>query len=70
MPCHHHLETYHTAYIEGAGLVGNPKGPLFVTIGRGTGLVADAHPSAREERQCDDPPARGGGRHHDPARQS
>ena len=39
MPCHHHLETYLTAYIEGAGLAGDPKGPLFATIGRGTGLL-------------------------------
>jgi site-specific recombinase XerD len=37
MPCHHHLETYLTAYIEGAGLDANPKGPLFRTIGRGKG---------------------------------
>ena len=36
MPCHHHLETYLTAYIEGAGLAEDPKGPLFGTIGRGT----------------------------------
>jgi integrase len=34
MPCHHHLETYLTAYIEGAGLATDPKGPLFRTIGR------------------------------------
>ena len=39
MPCHHHLETYLTAYIEGASLTGDPKGPLFATIGRGTGLL-------------------------------
>jgi site-specific recombinase XerD len=39
MPCHHHLETYLTAYIEGAGLADDPKGPLFATIGRGTALV-------------------------------
>jgi integrase len=39
MPCHHHLETYLTAYIEGAGLGDDPKGPLFRTIGRGTGLL-------------------------------
>src|ERR1700689_257056 len=39
MPCHHHLETYLAAYIEGAGLAGDPKGPLFATIGRGTGLL-------------------------------
>ena len=34
MPCHHNLETYLTAYIEGAGLDKDPKGPLFRTIGR------------------------------------
>src|ERR1700729_1017087 len=39
MPCHHNLETYIAAYIEGAGLAGDPKGPLFATIGRGTGLL-------------------------------
>jgi site-specific recombinase XerD len=39
MPCHHHLETYLAAYIDGAGLAGDPKGPLFRTIGRGTALL-------------------------------
>src|SRR5271165_4696946 len=39
MPCHHNLETYITAYIEGAGLADDPRGPLFRTIGRGTGLL-------------------------------
>jgi site-specific recombinase XerD len=39
MPCHHNLETYLTAYIEGAGLAEDPRGPLFRTIGRGTGLL-------------------------------
>jgi site-specific recombinase XerD len=37
MPCHHNLETYLTAYIEGASIAGDPKGPLFRTIGRDTG---------------------------------
>jgi site-specific recombinase XerD len=37
MPCHHNLETYLTAYIDGAGLAGDPKGPLFRTIGRSKG---------------------------------
>jgi len=37
MPCHHNLESYLTSYIEGAGLVGDPKGPLFRTIGRDKG---------------------------------
>ncbi len=36
MPCHHNLEAYLVAYIEGAGLAEDPKGPLFRTIGRGT----------------------------------
>ncbi len=39
MPCHHNLETYLTAYIEGAGIADDPKGPLFRTIGRGTGKL-------------------------------
>jgi integrase len=39
MPCHHNLETHLTAYIAGAGLDEDPKGPLFRTIGRGTGLL-------------------------------
>src|ERR1700736_1240998 len=36
MPCHHNLEEYLTAYLDGAELRGDPKGPLFRTIGRGT----------------------------------
>ena len=36
MPCHHNLEAYLEAYIEGAGLAADPKGPLFRTIGRKT----------------------------------
>jgi len=39
MPCHHNLEEYLTAYIDGAGLRDDPKGPLFRTIGRGTGQL-------------------------------
>jgi integrase/recombinase XerC len=47
IPCHHNLETYLTAYIEGAGLADDPKGPLFRTIGRGTGeLTRTPLPSA------------------------
>jgi site-specific recombinase XerD len=37
MPCHHNLEEYLTAYLDGTGLRNDPKGPLFRTIGRGTG---------------------------------
>jgi|ETNmetMinimDraft_28_1059901.scaffolds.fasta_scaffold10394_2 integrase/recombinase XerC len=36
MPCHHNLETYLHAYLDGADLRDDPKGPLFRTIGRGT----------------------------------
>jgi site-specific recombinase XerD len=32
MPCHHNLEEYLTAYIDGCGLRDDPKGPLFRTI--------------------------------------
>ena len=37
MPCHHNLEAYLHAYIDGCGLADDPKGLLFRTIGRGTG---------------------------------
>ena len=36
MPCHHNLEAYLHAYIDGCGLASDPRGPLFRTIGRGT----------------------------------
>jgi site-specific recombinase XerC len=36
MPCHHSLEEYLHAYLEGTGIAGDPKGPLFRTIDRGT----------------------------------
>jgi integrase len=36
MPCHHNLEEYLTTYLDGAGLRGDPKGPRFRTISRGT----------------------------------
>jgi site-specific recombinase XerD len=39
MPCHHNLETYLVEYLDGAGLRDDPKGPLFRTIGRGTGKL-------------------------------
>ena len=39
MPCHHNLEAYLAAYIDGTGLQDDPKGPLFRTIGRGTGQL-------------------------------
>jgi site-specific recombinase XerD len=39
MPCHHNLEEYLTAYLDGAELRDDAKGPLFRTIGRGTGKL-------------------------------
>jgi site-specific recombinase XerC len=39
MPCHHNLEEYLLAYLDGAQLRDDPKGPLFRTIGRGTGKL-------------------------------
>ena len=39
MPCHHNLDIYLHAYIAGAGLADDAKGPLFRTIGRGTGKL-------------------------------
>jgi integrase len=39
MPCHHNLEEYLIAYLDGASLRSDPKGPLFRTIGRGTGKL-------------------------------
>jgi site-specific recombinase XerD len=54
MPCHHNLEEYLHAYIDGAGLANDPKRPLFPTIARGTGRLstaamtqADAHAMIR-----------------------
>nr|WP_255461841.1 tyrosine-type recombinase/integrase [Methylosinus sp. RM1] len=47
MPCHHNLESYLHAYIDGCGLGDDPKGFLFRTIGRGTGeLTATPLPQA------------------------
>jgi site-specific recombinase XerD len=42
MPCHHNLDDYLTAYLDGADLRDDPKGPLFRTIGRGTGRLTRA----------------------------
>jgi site-specific recombinase XerD len=36
VPCHHALEEYLHAYLDGAGIADDAKGPLFRTIGRGT----------------------------------
>ena len=39
MPCHHTLETYLDAYLDGCALRGDPKGPLFRTIERGRAVL-------------------------------
>jgi len=49
MPCHHNRETYLNAYIEGAGLAGDPKGPLFRTIGHRKGRPPTRTPLQQAE---------------------
>lgn len=39
LPCHHNLETYLHAYLDGTGIARDGDGPLFRTIGRGTGQL-------------------------------
>ena len=47
MPCHHSLDAYLAEYLDGTGLRDDPQGPLFRTIGRGTGrLTARQLPQA------------------------
>jgi site-specific recombinase XerD len=40
MPCHHTLEAYLHAYLNGTGIGDDAKGPLFRTIQRGTGQLS------------------------------
>ena len=67
MPCYHNLEEYLVTYLDGAQLRSDPKGPLFRTIGRGTGKLTRT--AAAGQRLRDDPPARRGSRHRHQARQ-
>ncbi|WP_232629602.1 tyrosine-type recombinase/integrase [Methylobacterium sp. Leaf118] len=47
LPCHHNLETYLHAYLDGAGIASDGDGPLFRTVGRGTRMLTrSALPSA------------------------
>jgi site-specific recombinase XerD len=39
MPCHHNLEAYLEAYLDGCGIRQDPKGPVFRTVGRNTRLL-------------------------------
>lgn len=41
LPCHHTLEEYLVAYLDGSGLRDDPKGPLFRPIGCGTGRLSE-----------------------------
>ncbi|MDE1181503.1 tyrosine-type recombinase/integrase [Paraburkholderia sp.] len=41
MPCHHTLEAYLHAYLEGTDIGGDPKGALFRTVRRGTGQLSE-----------------------------
>ncbi|MFM0258071.1 tyrosine-type recombinase/integrase [Paraburkholderia sediminicola] len=41
MPCHHTLEAYLHAYLDGTGIGDDPKSPLFRTVRRGTGQLSD-----------------------------
>jgi integrase/recombinase XerC len=41
MPCHHNLEEYLAAYLDGCNLRGDRKKPLFRTIARGTKQLSD-----------------------------
>jgi site-specific recombinase XerD len=67
MPCHHNLETYLDAYLDGTGLREDPKGPLFRTVGRGTGRLtepplrqSDAHAMIRRRVAAADIQTRAG----------
>jgi site-specific recombinase XerD len=40
MPCHHTLEAYLHAYLDETAIADDPKGPLFRTVGRGTGQLS------------------------------
>ncbi|MCE3589979.1 tyrosine-type recombinase/integrase, partial [Escherichia coli] len=42
MPCHHNLEDYLAAYLDGCALRGERKAPLFRTIGRGTTRLSES----------------------------
>ena len=69
MPCHHNLEAYLHAYIDGCGLAKDPKALLFRTIGRGTGELT-LTPLPQAQCLCDDPPPRPGRRYRHQSRQS
>ena len=61
MPCHHNLESYLHAYIDGAGLASDPKA-LSVPDLQPRDRPAHRQSPAPGERLRDDPEARAGGR--------
>ena len=60
MPCHHNLEAYLAAYIDGCSLAAEPKAALFRTIGRRNGgqltdmplIQRDAHAIIRRRAEA------------------
>ena len=42
LPCHHNLESYLHAYLDGTGISPDANGPLFRTIGRGTAILTNS----------------------------
>src|SRR5215210_6289785 len=44
LPCHHTLEDYLHAYLDGTGIAADRDGPLFRTLGRGTGQLTRTPP--------------------------
>jgi integrase len=50
MPANHNLEVYLRAYLEGTGIAGDSKGPLFRTIGAKTGAVTSRPCSVQRAR--------------------
>ena len=60
MPCHHNLESYLHAYIDGAGLCARSEGAVVSNLPP-LDCPAYRQPPAPGERQCDDPEARPGG---------
>ena len=68
VPCHHNLDAYLHAYIDGAGLANDPKALLFQTYSRATGRLTgnplpQANAYAMIQRRAQ------GGRDHDQDRQ-